>query len=153
MQPTLPRLSHMLLALHQHLHLPPNLPQPPQNILVSLDESQDLVLNPRLLAKLSYQHLQPPQIMPRHSRKQMMHGLELQAAMHEIEPGRARDVHGGAQLALGEGFGVAEVGGRHAPVGKGDLDVQGHGNDVGDEHKGNAECPGRDAAPEEAVAE
>ena len=60
-----------------------------------------------------------------------MHSLELQAAVDEVEPCGARHVHGGAELALREGFGVAEVGGRHGPVREGDLDVQGHGYDVG----------------------
>lgn len=83
----------------------------------------------------------------------MVHSLELQAAMHKVEPGRARDVHGGAQLALGEGLGVAEVGRRHAPMGEGDLDVQWHGDDVRDEDEGDAEGPGGDAAPQETVAE
>ena len=49
--------------------------------------------------------------MPRHTGKQMMHSLELQAAVNEIQPFGAVDVHGGAELALGEGFCVAEVGG------------------------------------------
>ncbi len=80
-----------------------------------------------------------------------MHGLELEPAVHEIEVGGAVDVHGGAQLALRKGLGVAEVGGRHAPVREGDLDVQGHGDDVRHEHKGNAQGPGGDAAPEQAI--
>ena len=82
-----------------------------------------------------------------------MDSLELEAAVDEVEPGGAVDVHGGAQLALGEGFGVAEVGGRHGPVGEGDLHVQRHGDDVADEHEGDADGPGGEGAPEEAVAE
>ena len=82
----------------------------------------------------------------------MVYGLELQATMNKVEPGGAVHVHGCAQLTLGERFGVAEIGGRHAPVGKGDLDVQGHGNDVGHQHESDTEGPGRDAAPKEAVA-
>ncbi len=60
----------------------------------------------------------------------MMHGLELQATVNEVEPGRAGDIHGGAELLLREGFGIAEVGSRHCEVGEGDLDVQRHGDDV-----------------------
>ena len=82
-----------------------------------------------------------------------MHGLELQPAVDEIEPGRAVDVHGGAQLALREGFGVAEIGRRHAPVRERDLHVQRHRDHVGDEDEGDAERPRRDAAPQHAVAE
>lgn len=82
-----------------------------------------------------------------------MDGLELQAAMDEIQPLGAVDVHGGAQLALGEGLRFAEVGGRGGPVGEGDLRVQGHGDDVGNEDEPYAEGPGGDGAPEEEVAE
>lgn len=82
-----------------------------------------------------------------------MDGLELQAAVDEIQPLGAVDVHGGAQLALGEGLRFAEVGGRGGPVGEGDLRVQGHGDDVGDEDEPYAEAPGGDGAPEEEVAE
>ncbi len=73
--------------------------------------------------------------------------------MDEVQPRRAGDVHGGAQLFLREGLGVAEVGGGHGEVGEGDLHVQGHGDDVRDQDEGDAEGPGRDGAPEQEVAE
>lgn len=82
-----------------------------------------------------------------------MDGLELQAAVDEVQPGGTSDVHGGAELFLGKGFAGAEVGGRHGEVGEGDLDVEGHGDDVGDEDEGDAEGPGRDGAEEKEVAE
>ena len=130
MQPAVTRRSHVFLALDHHLHLLAYLTQAPKHVLVPVHESQDLVLNTRVPAEFPHKRLQPPEVVPRHPREQVMHGLELQAAVDEVEPGGAIDVHGGAQLALGEGLGVAEVGGGHAPVGEGNLDVQGHGDDM-----------------------
>ena len=82
-----------------------------------------------------------------------MHDLELQAAVDEVEPGGAVHVHGGAKLSLREGLVLTQVRGGHAPVGQGDLDVQGHGGDVRHQHKGDAASPSGQGAPEEAVAE
>ena len=82
-----------------------------------------------------------------------MHGLELQAAMDKVQPGGTVHVHGGAQLALREGFGVAQVRRRHGPVRERDLHVQRHGDDVRDEDEGDAQGPAGQGAPEEAVAE
>lgn len=83
----------------------------------------------------------------------MVHGLELQAAVDEIQPLGTIDVHGRAELALGEGLRFAEVGGGGCPVGEGNLRVERHGDDVGDEDEADAEGPGRDGAPEEEIAE
>ena len=82
-----------------------------------------------------------------------MDGLELQAAVDEIQPGRTVDIHGGAELALGEGFRLAEVGGGHGPVGEGDLDVEGERGEMAHEDKRHPEGGGGDGAVEEAVAE
>lgn len=83
----------------------------------------------------------------------MMHGLKLQPAVDEIQPGRALHVHGGAQLALRERLAVAQVRRRHRPVRERDLHVQRHCDDVRDEHERDAQGPGGEGAPEEAVAE
>lgn len=64
--------------------------------------------------------------------------------MDEIQPFGAIDVHGGTDLALREGLPFAEVGGRGCPVGEGDLRVEGHSDDVGDEDEADAELPGGD---------
>ena len=82
-----------------------------------------------------------------------MHGLELQTPVHEIKPRGTLDIHRRPQLPLRETLRVTQVGGRHAPVAKRDLHVQGHGDDVADEHEGDTQGPGGDAEPEEAVAE
>ena len=82
-----------------------------------------------------------------------MHSLELQTAVQPIEPNGALHIHCGAELALGERLCGAEVGGRHAPVGEGDLDVQEHGDAVGDQDERHAYRPGGEGTPDEAVAE
>ena len=138
MQTALPRLGHVLLALDQHLHLLADLPQAGQHLSVAVDEPEDLVLNPRLRAELLDERLQLAEVVPRHSREEVVHGLELQTAVDEVEPGGAVDVHGGAELALGERLGVAQVRGGGGPVGEGDLDVEREGEDVADEDEGDA---------------
>jgi len=45
-----------------------------------------------------------------------MYGLELQAAVDEVEPGRTVDVHGGAEHFLGKRLVDAEIGGRHGKM-------------------------------------
>ena len=83
----------------------------------------------------------------------MMHSLELQAAVHEIQPRRTVYVHSGAQHFLGEGFVWAVVFGAHGEMGEGDLDVQGGGDAVGYEDVEDSGVDGGDAAVEEEVAE
>ena len=82
-----------------------------------------------------------------------MHSLELQTAVQPIEPDGALHIHCGAELALGERLCGAEVGGRHAPVGEGDLDVQEHGDAVGDQDERDAYRPAGEGAPNEAIPE
>ena len=153
MQPALASLGHVLLALHHDLELGADLVQPAQHLLVPVHELEDGVLDARVVAELPHQRLDLAQVMPRHAREEVVAGLELEAAVDEVEPGGAVDVHGGAELALGEGLGVAEHGGGHAPVGQGDLDVQRHGDEVGDEDEGDADGPGGQGEPDQAVAE
>lgn len=80
------------------------------------------------------------------ARKQVVDGLELEAAVQEVEPGGTVDVHGGAEHFLGEGLVRAEVGGAHGEVREGDLDVQRGGGHVGDEDEEEAGRGRRDAA-------
>ena len=112
-----------------------------------------MIRDTRLLAELAHQLLPPPQIVPRHAGEQVVDGLELQAAVDPVQPRGAVDVHGRAHLALGEGFGGAQVGGRHAPVGQGDLHVQDHGDQMRDEDEADADGPAGQRAPDEQVAE
>ena len=143
----------MRLTLDQHGHQLANLLQPTQHDPIARHEAQTAVFDPGVGTKLPHQALQLPQIMSRHSGKEMMHGLELQAAVDEIQPRGTVDIHGGAELALGERFRLAQVGGGHGPVGEGDLDVEREGGEVADEDKRHTEGPGGDGAPEEPVAE
>jgi hypothetical protein len=153
MQSALARLGHVLLALDQRLDLLGNLVQAAQNDLVALDESVALVFELRLLAKLAHQNLSPAEIVPRDAREKMVDGLELQAAVEKVQPRRAIDVHGGAQLALRERLAGAEVRGGHAPVREGDLDMQDNGRHVREDDEGDADGPRRQVQPNEAVAE
>ena len=153
MQPTLPCLGHVLLTLDQHPHLRPHLIQPTEHLFISIHKPQDLIPDSGLFAELLDMHLQLAQVMPWHPREKMMHGLELKPAVDEVQPFGAVDVHGRAELALGEGFCVAEVGGGGCPMREGDLRVEGHGDDVGYEHESHSERPGGDTAPEETVPE
>lgn len=90
--------------------------------------------------------------MPRDARVQVVDGLELEAAVEEVEPGRAVDVHGGAQHLLREGLGDAHVRGAHGEVGEGDLDVQRGGDGVADEDEGDAVPGARDGLVHYQVA-
>ncbi|KFY90677.1 hypothetical protein V500_05015 [Pseudogymnoascus sp. VKM F-4518 (FW-2643)] len=149
----IPRLDIVLLARDHDLDLLGDIAQPAQHDLVTIHEPEDGILDTDVFAELTDQRLHAAQVVAGHSWEQVVHGLELESAVDEIQPRGAVNVHGGAQLLLGEGLGGAEVGGRHAPVGKRDLDVERHGDDVGDEDKGHAEGPGGEREPEEAVAE
>ncbi len=57
MQTTLPSLGHVRLALDQHLHLIGHLTQSAQDLLVPIHETQHLILDTRLRAKLADQDL------------------------------------------------------------------------------------------------
>lgn len=143
----------MLLASDHDLDLLGDIAEPAQDDLVSIHKPEDGILNPNILAELANQSLHAAQIMARYAREQVVYSLKLETAVDEVQPGGAVNVHGGAQLLLGEGLGSPEVGGRHAPVGERDLHVEWHGDDVGDENEGYADRPGWKREPEKAVAE
>ena len=81
----------------------------------------------------------------------MVHCLELQAAVDEVEPLRAFNVHGRAQLALSEGLRGSEVRSAGAPVRESDLHVEGHCYKMAGQQEYGARLPSRDAAVEEDV--
>ena len=128
MKPALARLSHVLLTRRHHLRLLGDLLQSTQNDAVASRKPVDHVLDLRLGAELLHERLQPAEVVAGHAREEVVHGLELQAAVDEVEPLRAGDVHGGAELTLSERLARAEIRGAGAPVGEGDLHVQGHGD-------------------------
>jgi hypothetical protein len=143
----------VLLALDHDSELIANILKPAQNLAVSVGEVENRVRNASVVAEIADEELHLSEVMARHSGEEMVDSLELETAVDEVEPGRAVDVHGGSELALGEGLGLAKVDGGHSPVGQGDLDVQRHGDDVRDENEGDAGGPVGESAPEEAVAE
>lgn len=152
MQSTLARLGHVLLTAGQDLDLLANLVQSAEDLAVSIDESQNGVGDFRLLAELADHDLDLAEVMSWYTGEEMVNGLELEATVDEVQPGRAVDVHGGSELALGEGFVLAEVGCGHSPVGEGDLDVKRHGNDMRDQDEHDTGRPVWQRAPEEKVA-
>ena len=77
MQPALSRLGHVFLAADQQLHLIGHLVQPAKNLAVSIHESENCVGDTRILAEFLDQPLQLPEVVPRHSREEMVHCLEL----------------------------------------------------------------------------
>lgn len=143
----------MLLALNHDIKLVANILEPAQNLAVSVGEVEDRVRNASVLAEVADEELDLAEVVARHSGEEMVDSLELETAVVEVEPGRAVDVHGGSELALGEGLGLAEIDGGHSPVGQGDLDVQRHGDDVRDENEDDTGGPVGESAPDEAVAE
>ena len=141
----------MLLARRQNLGLLGDLLQPAQHDAVARNKVVHHVLDVGFGAELLHQRRQLAEVVARDAGEEVVHCLELQAAVDEVEPFRAGDVHGGAQLLLCEGLAGSEVGGAGAPVREGDLDVQGHGDEVAGQDENGARGPGRDVAPEEDV--
>lgn len=116
MQPTFSCCRHVFLALNEVLDLLAYLLEPAQDLLVSISEIEDGIWYASLLAELSHEDLNFPEVVSGHSWEQMMHCLELKATVNKVEPGWAVDVHGGSQLSLGERLHLAKIRGRHAPV-------------------------------------
>jgi hypothetical protein len=148
----LSRFGHVLLTLDKDLDHFTNFLQSGKDNLVALDKAVALVLDGGLVAEFSDKNLQLAQIVAGHTREHVVAGLELKASVEKVQPSRAFDIHGGAELALGEALGWAKVGGRHTPVAEGDLDVQKHGDAVGNEDKSNSDGPGGESAPQKSVA-
>lgn len=152
-QSTLARRGHVFLALDKRVNHLTQLLQAREHDAISLNKAVAVVLDLGLLAELADQSLRPAQIVARHAREQVVHSLELEAAVEPVEPGRAVDVHGGAELALGEGFFGAQVGGGHRPVGKRDLHVQDDGHGVAEEDETHASRPVGQRQPHELITE
>lgn len=142
----------MVRALHKHVDHLGHFLQPRQHDLVPRHKPIALVLDLCLGTKLPHQRLCLAQIVSWQAWEEVVDRLELEAAVQPVQPLGAVDVHGGAQLALREGLGGAEVRVRHAPVGQRDLDVQDHGDGMGRQHKGHARGPVGQGAPDEAIA-
>jgi hypothetical protein len=116
MQSALASLGHVGLTFDKYFDHLGYLFEAAKYDLVAFNKGVALVLDAGLLAKLFYENLQTAQIMAGYAREEMMASLELEAAVEEVEPLRAFDVHGCAELSLRESFGRAQVGRRHAPM-------------------------------------
>jgi hypothetical protein len=107
-----------------------NFLQPCNNMFVAIHEAQATVLDTCGLCKILYKLLTPSKVVARHSWEQMVHSLELQATVEPVKPLWAVDVHGCAELVLGERLGGPEVRRWHTPMREGDLDVENDCDDV-----------------------
>ena len=137
MQATLSRSRHVLLALDHNIKLIAHILQTAQNLSVSVGEVEDRVRNARVGAEFAEHELHLAEIVSRHTGEKMVNSLELKTAVDEVQPGRAVDIHSGSKLTLRKRFLLAEVNSRHTPVRKGNLDMQRHGDDVGDQDEDN----------------
>jgi len=153
MKSTLASLGHEFLTLDKRLHHFAHFFESAQNNLVALHKAITLVLDRCLVAELANKNLQSAQVVARHAREEVVDSLELKTSVQEIQPGGAVDIHGGAELALGEALGRAQIRGGHAPVAQGDLNVQEHGDTMRDEHECDSDGPSGECAPEKSVSE
>lgn len=105
-----------------------------------------------LLAELSDEDLELPQVVSRHAWEEMVHSLELQTTVEEVQPGGTVNVHSRTQLPLSKGLAIAEICSGHSPMRQRDLNMQWECGDMRDENKQNSQLPGRNAAVEEDVS-
>jgi len=147
------RSRHVLLASRKNLRLVRDVLKLSKNTVVSLDESEDLVVDTRLLAEVPHKDRQLSQIVSGHTREQVVHRLELKTAVEEVQPFRTGHVHCSAQLALSEGLCWAEVGCACAPVRQCDLDLQRQSGHVAHQQEKPAILSVGDRLPQEKVKE
>lgn len=143
----------MLLASRKNLRLVCDVLELSKDTVVSFDESEDLVVDSCLLAEVPYENRQLSQVMSRHTREQVVHRLELETTVEEVQPFRTGYVHGGAELALSKDLSWAKVGCACAPVRQCDLDLQGQSGHVAHQQEKPSILSVRDALPQEEVEE
>lgn len=122
------------------------------HLFVTIVEGEDGIGDASVAAKVEHQALGPTQIVPRNAGVEMMDGLELKTTVEEVEPGRAVDIHGGAEHSLRERLVDSHIGGGHGEVRKRDLHVQRRGNHVRDEKEGKPAAPVRNRAVHHSIA-
>ena len=71
-----------------------------EDTVVSLDEPKGLIFDSRLLAKLPYKNRQFAQVVSRHTGEQVVHCLEVETTVEEVQPFGTRYVDSSAQLTL-----------------------------------------------------
>lgn len=96
---------HHLLRTHlptflKHLDLIRHLLQAAQHLLVSPAEAVNHIWNLCISTELPNILLCLAKVVSGHAREEVMHGLKLEAAVEEVQPGGAVDVHGGAEHPL-----------------------------------------------------
>lgn len=128
-------LDNTLLALDENCSLSRNLLKFTNDLLAAIHESIQGIRNPSLVAELLHQLLRCTKIMARHAREEMVDGLKLKAAVNEIQPLGAIDIHRSSEHLLGERFVWAKFSGAHGEVGECDLCVQWHRDHVADQEK------------------
>ena len=104
-----------------NLDLVSNLLEDAGNLTVALDKAELGVLEPALLGELLDDEARLAEVVAGEAREEVVRDLEVQAAVDELDRGRADHVDGGAQLAREEGLAGAEVGGRAREVREHDL--------------------------------
>lgn len=109
---------------------------------VTLGETMDMVRQTNLVAELPDKGLGATKVVAGHAWEQMVDGLELETAVEPVQPGRAVDIHGGAEHLCCKGLGVAQLLGRHAEMRERDLDVEHEGEHVRDKDVGDDHVPG-----------
>lgn len=149
MQSGLSSFSHVLLAINQHLNLLANFVQSPDDLAIAIRESQNRIRNTCIRTKLPNHDLRLAEVMARNSWKQVVNGLELQTTMDKVQPSRAINIEGCSQLSLGERLIFSQGGGGHTPVGKSNLDMQRHSNDVRDEDECDPDGPCGQSMPKQ----
>lgn len=145
------RLSHVLVTFHKRSDHLCHLVEPRQDHLVAINKALVVISDPCLFAELNDKTLCLAEVMPGQSREEMVDSLELEATVKKIEPLGAVHIQGGAELALGEGLGWAQVGSGHSPVGEGDLDMQQDRDRMGQQNEGHTGWPVRQGAPDERI--
>ena len=99
-----PSLCNGPLAFGQDSCLPSHLIKSANDGLAAVHESIKCVWNPDFGAELLHQLLRSTKVMSWHPGEKMMNCLKLQAAVEEVEPLGAVDIHGCAQHLLREGL-------------------------------------------------
>ena len=95
-------LCSNLSAFLPQLHLIGDLAKSANDFLVAMCKCEYHVWNSNIVAELFHVLLRPTQVVPREAREQMMHNLEIETAMHEVQPRRAINIHSRPYHLLGK---------------------------------------------------
>ena len=134
--------GYRALAFRQDGGLSGYIGQPASDGLVTLDETVQGIRDAHVVAKLLHELLRLAEVVPRDARVEMVDGLELEAAVEEVEPLRAVNVHCRAQHLLGKRLINPEIRRTHGEVRERDLAVDRCRNHVAD-HDENEAVPVR----------